>query len=166
MTEGFLLTRVLLRFDTDDKDVYTELSAAAFTPDGSLWVGSDELLGVERLSQVEPFVFGDRQHFSFTDLIQLWDEKDEIDIEGMDFADNYLWVVGSHSSKRKKPKRKKLENDLERLATIKVEFNRFTLARIPVIEGELVKSVSTSDDPSTQLTAANYKSAYSLTSPN
>ena len=49
--EGFLLSRVLLRFDlmcfdlmcfdhdSDAEDLVGELSAAAISPDGSLWVG-------------------------------------------------------------------------------------------------------------------------------
>ncbi|NEP40418.1 MAG: DUF3616 domain-containing protein [Okeania sp. SIO2H7] len=154
MTDGFLLTRVLMRFGTEDEDVYQELSAAAFTPDGHLWLGSDELLGVERLSQVEPFVFGDRRHFELGNYLELFNEDDEIDIEGMDYSNDYLWFVGSHSSKRKKPKGKDVEKDIEKLAGIKFDLNRFLLGRIPTINGELVKAVEPSAASEKELTAA------------
>lgn len=157
MTEAFLLTRVLLRFDTDDEDIYKELSAAAFTPDGHLWVGSDELLGVERFSLVEPFVFGDRRHFDLGNFVNLLNKEDEIDIEGMDYSQNYLWFVGSHSYKRKKPKGKSAKKDLKRLSTIKLDLNRFLLGRVPVVGGELVKSVEPSDKVEKELTAATLK---------
>jgi len=43
MPESFLLSRVLIRFNGKaDEPLGQDLSAAAFTPDGSLWVGSDE----------------------------------------------------------------------------------------------------------------------------
>lgn len=154
MSEGFLLSRVLLRFEDSSDDLVGELSAAAMTPDGSLWVGSDELLGVERLSQIEPFVFGNHKHFSLTDFIKLPNTEDEIDIEGLDYSQGYLWVMGSHSTKRKKPKQKDPQKDLERLSEIKSEANRYLIARIPVIEGNLVKSCTLKDDPQTKLTAA------------
>jgi hypothetical protein len=137
--EYFLLTRVLLHFEQEFSDIISDISAATFSDDGSLWVGSDEMVGVERLSPIDCNSYGEHQRFLLKDYIELFDD-DEIDIEGMDFADGYLWLTGSHSTKRKKPKGKDLETDLERLATITTDLNRFILARIPVVNGELVKS--------------------------
>ncbi|MBE9125961.1 MULTISPECIES: DUF3616 domain-containing protein [unclassified Coleofasciculus] len=156
MTNPFLLTRVLLRFNDNDKtdDFLEDLSAAAFTPDGSLWVGSDELLGIERLSLIEPYVFGAHQSFFLGDFVELFNQDDEIDIEGMDYADSYLWVTGSHSTKRGKAKGKKPQKDIKRLAKIKTDANRYLLARIPVLGGELMKSYSHPDNPDERLTAA------------
>jgi hypothetical protein len=37
-------------------------------------------------------------------LIYQPQQTKEIDVEGLAYADDYLWVVGSHSTKRKKPK--------------------------------------------------------------
>jgi len=153
MSTPFLLSRVLLRFNSKSEDLRGELSSAAVTPDGSLWVGSDEFLSVERLSLVEPYIFGEHQSFFVGDFVELFNKKDEIDIEGMDYAHNYLWLTGSHSTKRKKPKGKKTETDLARLATIKTELNRYLLARIPVFEGELFKSCTQPDNPDVELTA-------------
>lgn len=153
MRQPFLLSRVLLRFNSNSDDLLGELSSAALTPDGSLWVGSDEFLTIERLSSVEPYIFGEHQSFAVGDFVELFNQEDEIDIEGMDYSHDYLWLTGSHSTKRKKPKGKKTEKDLERLATIKTDFNRYLLARIPVFEGELFKSCSQPDNPEVKLTA-------------
>ncbi|AFY57951.1 Protein of unknown function (DUF3616) [Rivularia sp. PCC 7116] len=137
--EYFLLTRVLLQFDRRSDDIVSDISSATFSDDGSLWVGSDEMVGVERLSPIGCHSYGKHQRFLLKDYIDLFDD-DEIDIEGMDFKNGYLWLTGSHSTKRKKPKGKDLETDLERLATVTTDLNRFILARIPVVNGELIKS--------------------------
>lgn len=154
MPKPFLLTRVLLRFESPSEDLVGNLSSAVFTPDGSLWLGSDEGITVERLSLVEPYVFGKHQPFSLADFVELFNQEDEIDIEGMDYENNYLWLTGSHSTKRKKTKGKNLQKDLDRLATIKAEPNRYLLARIPVVNGELLKSGALPDHPEKKLTAA------------
>ncbi len=136
----FLLTRVLLDFEDETEAIISDISAAAFSPDGSLWVGSDEMIGVERLSPLGRHSYGEHQRFLLQDYINLFNTDDEMDIEGMDFADGYLWLTGSHSTKRKKPKKDDLTKNLERLATITTDLNRFILARIPVINGKLIKS--------------------------
>ncbi|MBD2740026.1 DUF3616 domain-containing protein [Coleofasciculus sp. FACHB-1120] len=155
MPESFLLSRVLIRFNGKaDEPLSADLSAAALTPDGSLWVGSDETRTIERLSPVKPYIFGKHQQFFVKDFIDLFDPEGEIDIEGMDYTNHYLWFIGSHSTKRKKMKGKDLEKDLDKLATIKFEANRYLLARIPVVDGELSKSVSHPEQPDKKLTAA------------
>lgn len=154
MRTPFLLTRILLRFDTSDADVHGELSAITLTPDGSLWVGSDELQTVERLSLLEPNVYGARRSFYLGDFVRLPGDDGEVDIEGMDYADGYLWVTGSHSIKRKKPKGKSPAADIERLSVVRPEPNRYTLARIPVLNGELVPSCVHPEQPDQTLQAA------------
>lgn len=154
MAEGFLLSRVLLRFSDADEDLVGELSAAAFTPDGSLWLGSDEFLTVERLSPVGAYVYGEHKSFNVSDFVELFNDEDEIDIEGMDYADHYLWLTGSHSTKRKTPKGKNTEKDLKRLAKVSTDANRYLLIRIPVKDGELVKSCLHPDDSDVELNAA------------
>ena len=149
---NFLLTRVLLNFADETEAIISDISAAAFSPDGSLWIGSDEMIGVERLSPVGCHNYGEHQRFLLQDYIDLFNTDEEIDIEGMDFADGYLWLTGSHSTKRKKPKKDDLTENLERIATITTDLNRFILARIPVVNGKLVKSFSPQED--TSLTAA------------
>ncbi len=155
MTEGFLLSRVLLRFDQDIEDLIGELSAVTLTPDGSFWVGSDEFTTVERLSPIEPNIFGEHKTFAIRDFVDLFNKDDEIDIEGMDASDHYLWLTGSHSTKRIKAKGKKAKKDIQRLTEIETDLNRYLLARIPVLGGELLKSISHPDDPDKNLTAAS-----------
>jgi hypothetical protein len=154
MNDYFLLSRVLLRFDGKSDDLLGDISAVARTPEGNLWVASDELIGVERLSPVEPYVYGDHETFAIADYIDVFNLEDEIDIEGMDYSDHYLWFTGSHSTKRNKPKGKKENKDIQRLSEIKTDLNRYLLARIPVINGELVKSCSLADNPDAKLSAA------------
>lgn len=141
-TSYFLLSRILLNFEARADDVVKDLSAGAFSPDGNLWLGSDEMIAVECLSPTGNNSYGNHQRFLIQDYIELFNIDDEIDIEGMDYSEGYLWLTGSHSNKRKKVKGKQDAEDLDRLATITTDLNRFILARIPVIEGKLVKSYS------------------------
>lgn len=138
----FLLSRVLLNLEARTSDIIGDISAAAFSPDGNLWLGSDETTGVERLSPSGSHSYGEHQRFLLQDYVNLFNTEEEIDIEGMDFSAGYLWLTGSHSTKRQKVKGKDDEKDLERLATVTTELNRFILARVPIINGELVKSCS------------------------
>ncbi len=145
MSTGFLLTRVLFKFEDIKEDLIGDLSATTITPDGSLWLGSDELLGIDRLLPQESCIFGNHRHFSLKEIFDLPDEEDEIDIEGLDYSEGYLWVIGSHSTKRKKPKQKSPEDDLNRLTIIESELNRYFLGRIPVVNQELVKTSTDSE---------------------
>lgn len=154
MTESFLLSRLLLRFDAQWSEVSQDLSAATFTPDGSLWVASDETRSIERLSPIEPYIFGNHQHFPLKHFISLPDPDGEIDIEGMDFSNHYLWLIGSHSPKRKNIKGKNPEKDIQKLAKVETEPNRYLLARIPVVGNELFQVFSNPDNPNEQLRAA------------
>ena len=144
--QHFLLTRVLLDFAAESSAIISDISAAAFSNERNLWIGSDEMIGVERLSKLGCHSYGDHKRFLLEDYIELFNTEDEIDIEGMDFADGYLWLTGSHSTKRKKPKKDDLETNLDRMATITTDLNRFILARIPVLKDELIKSYSPQDD--------------------
>lgn len=63
------------------------------------------------------------------------DEDQEIDIEGLDISGEYLWLVGSHSLKRRNPKNDNSERkNLKRLRTVKREANRYIFARIPMVK--------------------------------
>ena len=73
-------------------------------------------------------------------LFEAGEGNAEADIEGLDYADGYLWFTGSHASKRKKPKGKDRKKDLERLAVVETEPNRYLLGRVPLVEGVPVKS--------------------------
>jgi len=141
MADGFLLGHVLLRFQHDIERILNDLSAVARTPDGHLWVGTDEGLTIERRSPVTPYEYGHHQSFAISDFVEPFDHEDEADIEGLDYAAPYLWFTGSHSLKRKKPKKRQADDEaIEQLEAIKPEPNRYLLGRIPVVEGDLVAS--------------------------
>jgi hypothetical protein len=157
MQKPFLLTRLLLRFGIESEDLHGELSSVAITPDGSLWVGSDEFQTIERLRPIEPYIYGDHKAFHIGDFTQIFSDEGEIDIEGLDFHDGYLWITGSHSVKRKKTKDKKTPKALERLATIYPELNRYTLARIPIVGGEPLTEYTAPDQPDRTLRAGTLR---------
>ena len=142
MTEPFLLSRVLLQFNDDDDVLLGELSATAIDGDGNLWVGSDEYMSVERLSPAGPCRFDRHRGFDLTDLVELPKKDQEVDIEGLAYDGGYLWVCGSHSTKRKKPKGCSVSKDLKPLSKIKKEKNRYLLARLPVEDGRPVRALN------------------------
>ncbi|HEX5150403.1 MAG TPA: DUF3616 domain-containing protein [Parafilimonas sp.] len=141
---------VFLKFDATlnkvgNKKLSDGLSAVVHIGD-TLWVANDESNSIERLkllSETEnTILYGGHLQFQIDDFIQLPlpsknDEGkiEEIDIEGLDFKDGYLWLVGSHSLKRKKPDEDKPdEKKFKQLAKVSSDGNRFLLARIPLEE--------------------------------
>ncbi len=157
MPNSFLLSRVLLQFNSKSDDLIGEISAITVTPDGSIWVGSDEMQFIERLSPVAPYIYGKHERFHSTDFVELFDQESEIDIEGMDYSDGYLWLVGSHSTKRNQPEGKKYKKDIQYLSEVEADPNRYILARVPVINGQPVKSYKASDHAEDALTAATLR---------
>jgi hypothetical protein len=150
------MEKILLRFESEFAKCREDLSAMTMTPGEVLWLGCDEKTNLERFTKTDDKTFGDHQRFNLTDFLDLPNDSDEeIDIEGMDYANNYIWLIGSHSLKRSKPKSKRtdLEN-LQKMQEIKREENRYLLARIPVKGDELFKSYKHPDNPNIQLTAA------------
>jgi hypothetical protein len=124
----------------------------------TIWLTCDESVSIERLVQLKNGHYGKHHSFSMFDFIDLpASSKYEIDIEGLDYDGNYLWIVGSHGLKRKKPKMEDtLQKQLHRLSTVEVDENRYLLARIPVsIDKDglptLVKKIKKKDK---ELTAA------------
>lgn len=111
----------------------------------TLWLANDEAIHLERLSLQAGLVDGNPYYaahcrFALHDFLQLpasADVKDnEVDVEGLDYHDGHLWLVGSHSLKRSKPKAKHTQEEgIDRLAKVKRDANRYVLARIPVQHG-------------------------------
>lgn len=149
MAEGVLLGRVLLSFGEGEEAeaIIGDLSAAALGPDGALWVVSDELSGgrvaLSRLVGDGRGRFAQHRQFALEDFIELPapEDKTEADIEGLDYADGYLWFTGSHSSKRSKPKGKNSRKDVQRLAEVTVDPNRYLLGRVPLADGMPARTV-------------------------
>lgn len=137
-----MANKIILQFDdklssVKDEHLRDGLSAALITGN-DLWLGCDERTTIERLSKKEDGSFGDHVSFKLSEFLQLpAKDKSEIDIEGMGMDNGYLWIIGSHSLKRKKPKRKhSIAKQIERLATITNDPNRFLLARVPIVYNE------------------------------
>jgi hypothetical protein len=63
-------------------------------------------------------------------------EELEIDVEGMDIEDGCLWLTGSHSSKRRRPRTG--GGPAERLSRAETEASRFLIARFPLHAGQPV----------------------------
>ncbi|MEM9059785.1 MAG: DUF3616 domain-containing protein [Pseudomonadota bacterium] len=70
---------------------------------------------------------------SLHDIVNLPAGRDvEVDIEGLAVQDDWLWVVGSHSLKRRKPRGNSPERAFSSMQTLVRDANRFLLARIPL----------------------------------
>ena len=164
----------LLRFDPAETETLKSLSAALFVG-ARLWVASDELNSgeqnsVERLSTADGEVFENHKSFPLGELIRLpaagTNADQEIDIEGMDFHDSHLWLVGSHSRKRKKVEPDDEGKDSKLIAKlsepeVKSKGNRFILARIPLVttdgEQELRSPAEVSTGSGQSLTASQLR---------
>ncbi|MBC7446838.1 MAG: DUF3616 domain-containing protein [Hymenobacteraceae bacterium] len=111
----------------------------------TFWVTNDETASVERLScqparRGAPARFADHTRFLLADYLRIpappEDPPDavEADLEGIDYADGYLWLVGSHSRKRGQAVAgKSAKKNLKKLADVDTDPNRWLLARIPVV---------------------------------
>lgn len=117
-------------------------SLSAMVPVGhSLWLGADE--GTS-LGRAEAGPANDEWTYAgTTDLVAALDlpgttpdddgNLPEVDAEGMDFDGQHLWVVGSHSLKRKQPKQGKEDaENWKRLEKVEADGNRYLLGRLPM----------------------------------
>lgn len=131
-----------------------------------LWVAGDENISIQRLELLEDGSYGKAINFFLKDFIELPTTDDEADIEGMDIAGNYLWIVGSHSYKRKKAREDSDDpaKEINRLSKVTLDPNRNLLARIPLIQDEtgayiLQKACPDPDRPEKTLTAARLRTS-------
>lgn len=120
----------------------------------TLWVANDESATVERLT-LDGDTAGSHLQFALGDYLELpAGRAGEIDIEGMDAADGYLYIAGSHSRKRCRPAGDGGPLRLQKLlGRVEAEENRFLLARIPLVEagGQLVLARKTDGRRAQQL---------------
>ncbi len=134
-------TRILLRFDREAHDperLRGHLSACARDQDGHLWLGTDELTALSRLKAKAPGVFAKHDYTDLSDRLQLVEDDEEIDVEGLDIEGDRLWIVGSHTSARKgvKPGRD-VEKNLKRLTQVEARPNRCLIACATIAKGQL-----------------------------
>lgn len=128
-------TKPILEFAQEE--IADSLSAVVVVGN-CLWVASDEATSIERLSSSDGVTFNNHRSFPLNDLIDLPAQEtefdQEIDIEGLDHHDSYLWLIGSHSIKRKKvDKDGTTQKRIKKLAKTEIKGNRFILARIPLL---------------------------------
>ncbi|MBG8554339.1 DUF3616 domain-containing protein [Hymenobacter guriensis] len=151
-----------LSLNAAGKHVRDGLSTVLRTGD-NLWLSCDERTTIERLRLMGPREFGEHCSYQLDELLDLpADEALEIDIEGIGEAGHYLWIIGSHSLKRKQPDPgdEDVEKQIEKLAKVKADPNRYLLARIPLLLNpetgnyELHKQAPHPTDPTQTLRAA------------
>jgi Protein of unknown function (DUF3616) len=127
-----------------------------------LLLASDETTSIEQLTTTDGVTFRNHKRIRLSKFFRLpgGDDK-EVDIEGLAYCDNHLWVVGSHSLARKKPDQASSDarQQIKQLAKIERTDNRYLLARIPLVRQagglELFDSCSDPFDPSRTLTSSS-----------
>lgn len=109
------------------------LSAVACAGD-HLWLGADEGTALLRLTRVAPDRWARAVAVPLGALVPLpGDADDEVDVEGLDAADGWLWVTGSHSIRRRKPASDATDAErIARLARTSRRGNRHLIARLPL----------------------------------
>jgi len=107
--------------------------SAVVLHDSHLWLGGDEGTSIDRMTRDADGNFGSHTRLDLAPLLKLPGGGEEIDIEGLDVDGGYLWLIGSHSLKRKKAEADKtVAENIKRLANVSADGNRFTLARVPL----------------------------------
>jgi hypothetical protein len=114
-------------------DLRMGLSAMALDGE-TLWLACDEGCRLERLTRSGDDRFSGHAPVGLGSLLTLpAPETEEADIEGMDVAGGWLWIVGSHSVKRKSAGAKDDPAAVAaKLATVSRDGNRHLLARLPL----------------------------------
>ena len=118
-----------------DQAIRNNLSVLEVTGD-TLWTASDETASIERLVTTDRGAsYGDHRSFKLGDYFDLPEPDGEVDIEGVAAEGHWLWVTGSMSLARKKPKPGETDPKaaLERLTQVKTDPNRWLLGRIPCL---------------------------------
>lgn len=127
-----------------------------------LWLACDETPTLERLTRAPDGTFGAHRTYALADFVDLPAEG-EVDVEGLAYAAPFLWVVGSHSRKRSKPKKDEDDAEcIERIGKVEKDESRHFLARIPLAQDEEgglapVRVRCHPDEPGNNLTAARLR---------
>lgn len=136
---GGQMVRVELQFLPPDHPglpgvaVQEDLSACVRLGD-VLFLACDETAGIERL-RLTPAGWGDHHHYDLAGFVDLpAGPGDEIDIEGLEVADGWLWVLGSHALKRRGAGEAGGAEALARMAEIRSDGNRQFLGRLPLAD--------------------------------
>jgi hypothetical protein len=122
--------------DTIDEPMRGDISGMAVQGD-LLWLVSDETTSLERLTRQPDGSYGQHKTFDLGEIFDLPGDT-EIDLEGMAPDGDWLWLVGSHALKRKRPRpdQDDARKTIKRLGRIEREANRYFLARVPIEQTE------------------------------
>lgn len=117
---------------TDEAPIGDDVSALARVG-GTLFCAADEGSSIEQLLW-DPATrrYGNHRCIPLADVFELPEgAAGEMDIEGLAVDGGWLWIVGSHSLKRRKLRD---GDDLRRLPDIQSDRNRCFLGRMPLVE--------------------------------
>lgn len=115
-----------------DEPMHGDISGMA-VQDDYLWLVSDETSSLERLSRTGDGGFDRHRSYDLTQIFDLPGDG-EIDLEAIARDGDWLWLVGSHALKRKKPRPEKDDaaKTVKRLGKLERGANRYFLARVPL----------------------------------
>jgi hypothetical protein len=133
MTQNPEPVRLSFASASDPEEFTLDLSAAVQIGT-ELWLGTDEGTRLARLRPDPEGGYGDVGWYPLGELLDLpGGDDDEIDVEGLGYDGDALWLVGSHSPRRQKPDDDESDEErVRRLARIKRRGNRYVLARLPL----------------------------------
>jgi hypothetical protein len=135
--------RVRLRFSDAAEAIEAKDLSAACRAGPLLWLAGDEQSQVLRLTaSADGNSYSGAHLFRLGDFVDLPEgrnregEDAEVDVEGIDILDDYLWLVGSHSQTRGKVRPDDdTEKAVKKLSTVKPHPNRNMILRLP-LEGD------------------------------
>ncbi|WP_438394970.1 DUF3616 domain-containing protein [Caballeronia sp. DA-9] len=120
-----------LYFEGGDANTTPASLSAVEQIDNALWVAGDESTTIERLTSNDYANYKDHVSLDLTRSFDLpGKEQEEIDLEGIawDKENERLWLVGSHSLRRKKPRPDDSDADaFKALSKISRQDNRYLL---------------------------------------
>jgi hypothetical protein len=114
--------------------VRLNIDAAIDDLSGVVKVGEYLLLGNDEGHQLLVCKSGDNgKSWQLVECVELSDAEDETDIEALTYSDGFLYVVGSHSLRRRslKPNRLTVRQNRKRFARVEAQKSRNRLYRIP-----------------------------------
>lgn len=114
-----------------DDPIWQDVSALAVTG-RSIFCTCDETSTIERVTfDPKTGKAGEHTHFVLGETFDLPEGSGgEMDVEGLAIADGYLWICGSHSLKRDKPK----DDGLADMEDIDWDANRGFLGKVPLLD--------------------------------
>lgn len=155
-----------ISYNSKGKHLLDGLSCALRTGN-NFWFCCDERSSLERLSILQDGTLGNHKQYDLNNYLNIPAGTEcEIDIEGLSADGDYLWLTGSHSLARKKPRKDdSAQKQIKRLAKVKEDPNRYILAKIPLMidpqtgDYELVKKTQDTQENDSKIHASQLLSS-------